>query len=55
MDFVKLIESAAAKQVVEGAAASSPEGFFHPSVPIGEDASDMDKMLASSGRAPSWS
>lgn len=46
---------AAAKQVVEGAAAGSPEGFFHPSVPVGEDASDMDKMLALSGRAPSWS
>lgn len=46
---------AATKQIVEGAVAGGPADFFHPPVSIGDDASDMDKMLAMSGRAPSWS
>ena len=46
---------AATKQIVEGAAADAPADLFHPPVSVGDDASEMDRMLALSGRVPTWS
>ncbi len=45
---------AVAEQIPEGAPRLEPGALFRPSVPVSEDVSPMDRLIAMTGRSPSW-
>jgi uncharacterized protein (TIGR03086 family) len=45
---------AVADQIPQGAPRLEPGALFRPNVSVPEDASPMDRLIASTGRSPSW-
>ena len=45
---------AVAEQIPQDASRLEPGALFRPSVSVPEDASPMDRLIASTGRSPSW-